>query len=419
MHLKSLYLCILMSVSAAANGQTPKRLIYWGWDAPNPTTLGPPNNYFDRMVALPFDGYLIYMQQGEYIFDTRFPAAFQGEADLLATFRDRFIAAGMSNFLRVMATPRSDWDWFSDTQWSDAEYNLNLLGQAVARAGLRGIFFDTEIYYSRPNPWTCRPLGAATSCSQARFDQVAAKVRERGKRFGDVFQQAAPNAIILTTWLLSYLDWYLGPPVQDWRVDPWALLVPFLEGILQSPSPSPGSLLSIVDGHESYYTRNAQEYADDTSNVHNRERLFIDFGLPDPDPLRQAYDRQLTSANAIYLDYLMAISTFTTQSPTSCLSDAGKLLLLKHRVYYALTYADQYAWLYSEMMPLINPDPSQPLTQQAIDKIRYARNLVLLGLPFDEPAPPDLPYFFLGCRTNPQHPEWCQYCPCSCCPPCP
>ena len=328
----------LAAVASRAPVPATKRLIEFGWDRPTPDFV---REHIAAMEQQPFDGVVVTLHAGTMIFkrNTYPDTAFErDQTDLRATRTSRL----KHNFLLVWATSEPDWDWFNDDDWGAAERNLRGFARSAKIGGYKGIFFDTEPYEGNTWYYLKQPHRKDRS-----FEDYQGRLRKRGARFMRVIQEEMPHAVVLMTW---------GPAtalprrgfVRDLIArrcfierEAYGLLPAFIDGALDTIAPT----VTLVDGHEAaYFIVDKHGFVDSLSSVRNRPS-------PDLDPRHTAtYLAQYRFANAVWVDWIMDITHSPELFGFYLSSESDRLALLEHNVYYALSTADEYAWIYSQNM---------------------------------------------------------------------
>jgi len=342
-----------------------KKLIEFGWDRPTPDFV---RQNIAAMEQQPFDGVVVTLHAGTLVFKRKpYPdTAFErDQTDLKATRTSRL----KENFLLIWATSEPDWDWFNDDDWGSAERNLRGFARSAKIGRYKGILFDTEPYEG--NTWYYLEQRHRKGRS---FEDYQRQLRKRGARFMQVIQEEMPDAVVLMTW---------GPAtalprhgiVRDLIArrcfierEAYGLLPAFIDGALDTIAPT----VTLVDGHEAaYFIVDKDGFIDSLSSVRNR---------PSPDLDRRhtaTYLAQYRFANAVWVDWIMD----STHSPDLfgfyLSSQSDRLKLLEHNVYYALSSADEYAWIYSQNMSWWTGD----IVAGVSEAIRSAKHKVDDGLP--------------------------------------
>ena len=317
------------AIGARAPG---KKLIEFGWDEPDTRFM---RDHIAQLQASPFDGCVFHVDyrlpdgtQRNFSWDlwghSRFTAAIldSARADLVATKFGRF----RENFLRVNVTP-GDLDWFEDH--SAVMNNLELAAHLAKLGACPGILFDTESY--RGKLWD---LHAQTKAYPHSRDSLYAQVRRRGGEAMAALERGYPGLTVFLTFgysePLSEASGY-RKPITD---SPYALIVPFLDGMLGAASDS----VVFVDGHEaSYPYRDPATFAAKADTMRHAVRRIV------AQPER--YSRQLSVGFGIWLDCNSDHIGWHTDHPESNYFTPSSFGI---SVQAALDHADRYVWIYSQ-----------------------------------------------------------------------
>jgi hypothetical protein len=318
----------------AANPESPKKLIEFGWDEPDTALM---RAHVAEMEATPFDGCVFDIK---YLKDGKPVGAFVNEAwgrraftaadvqpaldDLRATPFKRFT----ENFLRFNVMP-GDVDWFDDAGFDVVASNAKLAAQVARDGHARGILFDIEQYGS---PLFTYPKQAhAKEKSWADYSRQA---RVRGAQVVRAFQEGYPGVTVLFTfgYTLPYATTRHDPAKLP--EDRYGLLAPFLDGMLDAADPQ----TRLIDGFESSYGYQSSKqfqaarqefetgvlpYVADADRYHARFRLGFGLWL-DEDWRKRGWSATDPSKNY-----------FTPAKFTAAVSDA-------------LRASDEYVWIYTE-----------------------------------------------------------------------
>ncbi len=178
------------------------------------------SNKLKRMQSLAFDGVVLNlfpadnpdgMKQRWWGIVPYTKEMFQEEIDLIksllwARYTDNFIWVGT----RTEKTRREPFNWFSDEDAKVWLANARLLGEIARECGAKGIILDTEQYLGADygawrGPFDYRQYAAgdwqASSLGETEphsYLECAAKVRERGKQWGEAISSAYRDVTILS-----------------------------------------------------------------------------------------------------------------------------------------------------------------------------------------------------------------------------
>ncbi len=306
----------LIALTPAGAGE--KRLIYYGWGAPDTSYVAAHRRDLDDA---PFDGTGIVIaidrsawrggetgtenQLGWHVFGARAwrPTDFaEAVADLQAGEghrpRDDFLAVAISSHGQD-----DGFSWFDDARWKVVLRNWAVLVSLARAGGCRGLLLDPEHYGASffNHAWMRRR-------ADADLPSYLAQVRRRGRELMRVTRDIFPD---LTLFLL------FGHSItaHDRSYD---LYPAFLDGMLEAAPPA----LRIVDGYEpAYGFRTAAEFA--------AARLEIGSAGTRLSTVPELYRRHVEAGFGLWLDHF---------------SPAGFAEALAH----ALAASDGYVWVYSQ-----------------------------------------------------------------------
>ena len=236
--------------------------------------------------------------------------------------------------------------------------NMQLFSKAIKVSQAKGVFFDPEFYAVRQTHslWLYNSDIYPTT-SQA---DVEAIVRKRGAQFMTALQSEVDRLDFLSFYFLSESVRVSEGNVAANDYTHFELLPAFIYGMLDVAK----SGVDFIDGNEpSYYFTNPNQYEDARQLIAERTLASL------PQDIQERYKQQTSTANALYLDYLMALRPEHDRG----LSWDGRLKWLEHNVYYSLKQSDQYVWLYSEHADWWN-DNISPDIEATIIKARHKIN---------------------------------------------
>jgi hypothetical protein len=332
-----------------------KKLIEYGWDVPAPSFVA---QNIRQMENRPFDGLILRVPTIGTIFTGKKwdPADPKIAAELKALEQIQW-GKFTDNFVIMYAA--STMDWFSDADWESVQSNVRLCAQAAKAGRCKGVCFDPEPYGN--NPWL---YGKQAHAGEKTFAEYEAQVRKRGAQFMTAIQEVMPNAVVHTFFQLGYLTGLLSEPDPEARErklsqHPYGLLPAFVNGMLDVALPT----ITITDGNESsyYYTEPLSYY-----------RAFLNIrqtalGLVAPEN-RRKYLAQMQCAQALYVDYVF--DYWGRATPAKYMTPEERAQWFQHNVYWALTTADEYVWLYSERMDWWQNKNLPPGLEQAVISAR-------------------------------------------------
>lgn len=235
---------ILICASVAAENAPPyegKKIIQWG-RVPDIKYI---RNNIREMENVAVDGILIPDPHGWRTWSAkRFDSKDLQPLvdDLRATPFKRFT----DNFLKINSyfPPNGGpVDWFA-REWSSIAHNAGVMARAARQGGLKGLVFDCEQYGKGDS----RMWDYSGAKLKRPFKEYSDKAKERGKEFIRTINKEFPGITIFTTWGYE-LPIVYPHPSQPGGQPNYALLIPFLDGIIEAADP--GTVL--VDGYEYGY----------------------------------------------------------------------------------------------------------------------------------------------------------------------
>jgi hypothetical protein len=308
-----------------------KKLIEFGWDEPDTAFM---RKHAGEMDATPFDGcvyHIRYLQadgkDGDFLWSCWGKQAFTIRQvqyaidDLKATHFKHL----RHNFLRFNVTP-GNLDWFDD--YSAVVTNAYLAAR-VAREGGVGILFDTEMYNAQLFAYRKQ-----TNASTKTWDQYAAQARQRGREVMQAFQGGFPGLKVLMTFAYG-MPWQDSDggkrPLSECT---YGLLAPFLDGMLDAAQGSS----QLIDGWESAYS-----YFEEKKFRKARQMIHHDVLAIVAD--REKYPKVFSASFGLWMDYQWKDKGWNVEHPELNPSPPDKF---EGFVRTALSYADEYVWIYTE-----------------------------------------------------------------------
>ena len=183
------------------------------------------------------------------------------------------------NFVHVyMGNQTEVMDWFDDSWWSHISHNIGQIARVAKEGGLEGILIDPEVYsytlwgYNQlKDPDAPAAPGSLPEVyGDKSFAEVEAIVRQRGQEFGAAINAEYPDSTIMFFHAGSYAaKQVFHDPLNRWQNTeeaPFGLIVPFVDGILESTSDG----TRIVDANSwTHQPKGANEfqYAEDLVNT--------------------------------------------------------------------------------------------------------------------------------------------------------
>ena len=342
-----------------------KSLILAGWHG---ATTPTPQFIQDNLAFLesqPFNGMAIYVADdpvsGTNVTTqlmTNNPMSYETISAVLDPIRDLPFTHLKDNLALIIANDPPD--FFDD--WTIVIQNFAALARAVKDAGLPGIIFDNEQYFT---PWAWYPDGVAyPQFTLAQYQEQAAL---RGREVMQAIVAEFPDIVVLCLHGPYISDPYCMQQMGFPGVFPYYELIgPLFVGFLQV-SGGPGRC---VDGGEIYWFREAQDFADSYS----LRRFDIASDLANSPIIPPAFRPQWSGLSTI--GYGIIDTPFLEEDMTPAIMTAT----LRN----ALQRSDRWVWLYTEARTFLLPESEGGATQDWVDAVRAA-------LPFESPPPPPAP----------------------------
>ena len=141
----------------------------------------------------------------------------------------------------------------------------------------------------------------------------------------------------------------------------YALLAPFLEGMLEASSPN----TRFIDGNESaYYYTEAQAYFESYHTTTQRARYLVG------SEYWRLYREKVRMGQALYMDYYYDLRK--SQTLGAYLAPEEQAQWFEHNAYWALFTTDTYVWCYSEAMDWWKDEDIPAGAEQALRNARRA-----------------------------------------------
>jgi len=348
--LAALFGALALSAGASAAAEpAAKKLIEFGWDAPDPKFM---RQNIKLMEQTPFDGVVFHVLTGNgqhLMWETWGPKAFQFEEfraavdDLKQTKFTRFT----ENFLRVNVTPGRV-DWFDDKAMAAVIQNFAVAAQIARQGGARGVLIDTEQYdgflfdYSKQ-----------THAKSKSFAEYQTIVRRRGRELVEAMNRHYPDITLLLTFGYGVARY---PNNTDPSKAEYGLIADLFDGMLEGSTAE----TRIVDGYEfSYGFKDRDEFAkareDMTTGALKETRV--------PDLFRQ----KMRVGFGIWLDNAWRKKAWdlTDHSKNHFTPE-----VFQKSVESALDLSDGYVWIYNEQPRWW---PREKLPQPYVDALTAAR----------------------------------------------
>jgi hypothetical protein len=253
-------------------------------------------------------------------------------------------------------------DVFDD--WSIPVANFAHLARALKEAGLRGIFFDDEQYFSQ---WPNYPVGVRYP--QTPLAMYQAQTILRGREVMEAMVAEFPEIVVLTMHG-PYVSEpaapvSLGfPPVSDFN----ELQGPFFTGFLEGA----GAQAEVVDGGELYALRSPMHFK--ASYLWRKYEIAseeVDCAFI-PADLRPSWPDRISIAFAVYNQPYYG----QPMDPS----------ILRTTLTNALRTADRWVWFYAEGATFLKPESEGGASEAWVGAIRSALVTVSRPTPGTPPA---------------------------------
>ncbi len=348
--------------------QADKKLIEYGWDVPTVSFI---RDNIDMMQKRPFDGVAFKLsgeeEQPSNAFDSRKWAETELQFDSLSAIKWGNFT---NNFIVLWASNPVTMDWFDDQRWDIITANMRLFSKALKISQVKGVFFDPEFYAVRQT----HSLWFYTSdiYPTTSRNEVEIMVRKRGAQFMTALQSDVDTIDFLSFYFLSESVRMNEGSSQANDYTHFELLPAFIYGMLDVAKPD----VHFIDGNEpSYYFTNPNQYVTARELIAEKTVTFT------PRDIQERYKQHTGIANALYLDYLMALRPEHDRG----LAWDERLKWLEHNVYYSLKQSDQYVWLYSEHTDWWKDDVSPDIEAIIVKARQKIKNNEPLGFEIDIP----------------------------------
>lgn len=307
-----------------------KKVIEFGWDIPDTKYL---RENIRVMEEIPFDGVVldVKIRDGRWlswIVFGRQTVAYDEVRHAIEDLKTTEFRSFTDNFLRFNVTP-GDVDWF-DNDWAAIVHNAGIASRIIREGRLKGILLDVEQYSGQVFRYESRPHAARYS-----FEEYARKAKARGMELMREINRWSPVITILLTF--GY-ELGLDRP-GDSGVRPsldYGLLPAFLDGLLAGSTPT----TLLVDGWEFAYP-----YKRETAFREARKLVKEEGVRHSTEP--EHYRNQYRVGFGLWVDYGWRRLGWDTTNFLMNFFTPEEFELALHN---ALTYSDEYVWVYSEQV---------------------------------------------------------------------
>ena len=247
-------------------------------------------------------------------------------------------------------------DWFDEDMWQGAKTKTRLLAEALNVSGAVGLAFDVEDYGAQTWHYNESMFPGRT------YEEVCAKVRQRGEQFMTELQRGKSDVIVLAFELGFAMRYHIEQAGVRPESAPYATFPAFISGMLAALK----ALATIVDGSES-----ADYYIDETAQFFGmQEYSDAAWYLLDPDV--RARHGEIKRGSAVYVDAVLGqcrpgswgASKFPYYDE---LTRADTDRWFEHNLYHAQLKSDRYVWAWTEGMRWWDPETHFPGASAGLD----------------------------------------------------
>lgn len=353
-----LILLLAAGVCTAASTTKGKYIVQYGFDVPTSEFV---RKNITQMEKVPFDGITISDGLGWRAWSRNrlSESEINGTIENLKATKFKRFKHNLIPLITIFPDDKSVADWF-DPEWSNIAYNASLIARAAKQGKCVGILFDAE-QYGEYKMWNYE--GAAKS---RPYEEVAAKVKERGSEFIRALNKEFPNIVILVLWAYELPIVYPG---GEGELPAYPLLSHFLDGIADAADS--GTVL--VDGYEYAYG-----YISKKAFMAGRN-MIKDTARNKISKVPEAFDRHVQYGCPVYVDmWSSQILPIDFENPKNNLISPDYFRTALHN---AMLASDRYVWVYNEHFRWFGSDSRFPANapQEYIDAIELSRKSPALG----------------------------------------
>ena len=249
--------------------------------------------------------------------------------------QDNFLGLYMSNYGGPM-------NWFDDGWWSDISYNAKQFANFADEGGLKGFMLDAELYADPLFHFSWLKANAPGIYGDKSWDDVRAKVRQRGREFITAINQEMDDPTIFMMHGFYSLLRDAGAPNDvpygsrnpaDMPNLSYGLLGPFIDGMLEA---STDQTIFVDGSNNGWPNKNRQQME------LNRDRILydaIELGFTE---VPQEYMEKIRLGYGMYLD---AHGTWDPNNPQTNFITPE---MLEEAISLALDIGDGYVWFWNE-----------------------------------------------------------------------
>ena len=322
------------------DGPVQKKIVAFGWEFGQVSTISNLLLYADAFDATPLDGVGFLLSEipcsdglllsTRHIMNDR-AWRYSEVSHLVPQLKKLTAHRSMKEcFIGSLRSPTNRIDWTDDAAWARVANNLAVTARLAKEGGLRGLSIDHEDYHRQEQYFR--------QSDEMPFDELSALVRRRGRElFAGVFREY-PDVTLIAFWLFSQHNGYFGSrdPAASARSmgDLWPSL---MNGIFDVMPPG----AKFIDGDERSYRYEAETHDYIRAALQQRDGA-IPLVAPEN---RTKFLAQMRPGFAIYLDM------YTNNSQSQWYRgpiDGSRLAHLERNLHEALYAAGEYVWLWGQ-----------------------------------------------------------------------
>jgi len=273
------------------------------------------------------------------------------------------------NFTRTMPAVWSDTpnikcqDWFNDEDWDVILNNARVMVRVIQDCGFKGVILDTEQYDHHAQgpwhfPWNYRLYAEsgyklAQEARPRTFAEVSAKVKQRGKQYGEALTKQFPDLKLIVIPGMYEIAWDRSITFPDGDGTllgcDMSLYPAFLDGLLLGLD----ERATLIAGTEKTYLDSQYKNMLVVRDAAKRQALMLSTV---PELARE----RITFSVGIWTDAGYGEDRFSNTDVRVNHRDPERH---KHAVHNALAASDEYAWQWGEMGDWLSPNPT-PLIRE-------------------------------------------------------
>lgn len=341
-----------LSAGAAPSPVRGKIIVQYGFDVPTTSFV---RANIAEMEKVPFDGITISDGLGWRAWSRNrlSESDIAGTVANLKATRFKRFKHNLIPLITYFPSKESIVDWF-EPEWSNIAYNSALVARSAKQGKCAGIIFDAE-QYGDYKMWNYEG-----SQKSRPFEEVSARVKDRGREFIRAINREFSNPVIMVLWGYELSIVYPGGPGE---LPAYPLLMSFLDGIIDAATP--GTVL--VDGYEYAYG-----YISEKAFMAGR-KMIKETARNKISSVPEAFDRHVQYGCPVYPDmWSSQILPFDMDNPSGNLFTPE---YFRTALYNAMVASDKYVWVYNEHLRWFSSDPANPANapKEYVEAIASAR----------------------------------------------